>query len=64
MNRRQFLTRASAAIGAAYIAQLPIMRLIAMTSATPKPVFTIPFGIGGTPPKRPYRIYIPTKIER
>jgi hypothetical protein len=42
-------------IGAAYIAQLPIMRLIAMTKPT-KATMAIPFGIAGKqiPPKRVY----------
>ena len=55
LTRLQFLTGAAATIGAAYIAQLPIMRLIAMTEPT-KPTMTIPFGIAGkqTPPKRVY----------
>jgi hypothetical protein len=63
ITRRQFLIGTAAAIGAAYVASLPIMRLIVMTQPT-KPAMTIPFGVAGkpTPPKR---IYLPvTTIER
>jgi hypothetical protein len=63
LTRRQFLTGAATIIGAAYVAQLPIMRLIAMTEPT-KPTMAIPFGIAGKPiPLK--RIYLPvTIIER
>ena len=63
LSRRQFLIGTAAAIGAAYVASLPIMRLIVMTEPT-KPAMTIPFGIAGKPIS-PKRIYLPvTIIER
>jgi hypothetical protein len=57
LTRRQFIIGTAATIGAAYVASLPIMRLIIMTEPT-KTTMAIPFGIAGKPIP-PKRVYLP-----